>query len=68
MERIIESTTMNPNTPEGTDFPHTLNATAIATTRALASILENHQQADGSVVIPKVLRKWMGDQDLIKAK
>jgi seryl-tRNA synthetase len=34
----------------------------------LASILENHQQADGSVVIPKVLRKWMGDQNLIKAK
>lgn len=59
---------MRYRTPEGTDFPHTLNATAIATTRALASILENHQQADGSVVIPKVLRKWMGDQDLIKAK
>ncbi|SVA98958.1 uncharacterized protein METZ01_LOCUS151812 [marine metagenome] len=59
---------MRYRTPEGTEFPHTLNATAIATTRALASILENNQQADGSVVIPKVLRKWMGDQDLIKAK
>tara|TARA_B100001245_G_scaffold102105_1_gene74369 strand:+ start:44 stop:223 length:180 start_codon:yes stop_codon:yes gene_type:complete len=59
---------MRYRTPEGTDFPHTLNATAIATTRALAAILENNQQADGSVVIPKVLRKWMGDQDLIKAK
>ncbi|SVC37053.1 uncharacterized protein METZ01_LOCUS289907, partial [marine metagenome] len=59
---------MRYRTPKGTDFPHTLNATAIATTRALASILENNQQADGSVVIPKVLRKWMGDQDLIKAK
>jgi len=59
---------MRYRTPEGTEFPHTLNATAIATTRALASILENHQQTDGSVAIPKVLRKWMGDQDLIKAK
>jgi seryl-tRNA synthetase len=59
---------MRYRTPEGTDFPHTLNATAIATTRALAAILENNQQADGSVVIPKVLRKWMGDQNLIKAK
>ena len=59
---------MRYRTPEGTDFPHTLNATAIATTRALASILENHQQDDGSVVIPKVLRKWMGNQDLIKAQ
>ena len=59
---------MRYRTPEGTDFPHTLNATAIATTRALAAILENKQQTDGSVVIPKVLRKWMGDQNLIKAK
>jgi len=59
---------MRYRTPEGTDFPHTLNATAIATTRALASILENNQQDDGSVVIPKILRKWMGDLDLIKAK
>ena len=59
---------MRYRTPKGTDFPHTLNATAIATTRALASILENNQQSDGSVVIPKVLQKWMGDQDLIKAK
>ena len=58
---------MRYRTPEGTEFPHTLNATAIATTRALASILENHQQADGSVAIPKVLQKWMG-QELIQAK
>ena len=59
---------MRYRTPAGTDFPHTLNGTAIATTRALASILENNQQDDGSVVIPKVLRKWMRDQNLIKAK
>ena len=59
---------MRYRTPEGTEFPHTLNATAIATTRALASILENHQQADGSVAIPKVLQKWMGNQELIQAK
>ena len=59
---------MRYRTPEGTDYPHTLNATAVATTRALASILENNQQADGSVVIPKILRKWMGNQELIKVK
>ena len=59
---------MRHRTPEGTEFPHTLNATAIATTRALASILENHQQADGSVAIPKALQKWMGNQELIQAK
>ena len=59
---------MRYRTPEGTDYPHTLNATAIATTRAIASILENHQQADGSIVIPKALQKWMGNQKLIQAK
>jgi len=59
---------MRYRTPEGTDYPHTLNATAVATTRALASILENHQQEDGSVTIPKALRKWMGNQEIIKVK
>ena len=34
--------------------------TAFALSRALISILENHQQADGSVVIPEVLRQWVG--------
>jgi len=59
---------MRYRTPEGTEYPHTLNATAVATTRALASILENNLLADGSVGIPKVLRKWMGNQELIKVK
>ena len=59
---------MRYRTQEGTDYPHTLNSTAIATTRALAAILENHQQPDGSVTIPKVLQKWMGDQKIIKAQ
>ena len=59
---------MRYRTTEGTDYPHTLNATAVATTRALASILENNQQADGSVAIPKALQKWMGNQELIKVK
>ncbi|HUG91328.1 MAG TPA: serine--tRNA ligase [Planctomycetaceae bacterium] len=45
---------------KGTEFVHTLNGTAIAVTRALIAILENGQQADGSVRIPDVLRKWVG--------
>jgi seryl-tRNA synthetase len=49
---------------KGTQFVHTLNGTAVAVTRALIAILENFQQADGSVVIPEVLRKWVG-QDRI---
>jgi len=45
---------------KGTRFVHTLNGTAVAVTRALIAILENYQQADGSIVIPEVLRKWVG--------
>ena len=45
---------------KGTQFVHTLNGTAVACTRAMIAILENHQQADGSVIVPPVLRKWMG--------
>jgi seryl-tRNA synthetase len=38
---------------------HTLNASGLATSRLLPAILEQNQQADGSVVIPKVLRKYL---------
>ena len=46
-----------------------LNNTALATPRTLISILENHQQKDGSIKIPEVLRKWMpGNPEFIKKK
>ncbi|HMF11692.1 MAG TPA: serine--tRNA ligase [Gemmataceae bacterium] len=45
---------------KGTRFVHTLNGTAVACTRALLAILENYQQADGSVLVPDALRKWVG--------
>jgi seryl-tRNA synthetase len=45
---------------KGTHFVHTLNGTAVANTRALIAILENYQQADGSVLVPEVLRPWLG--------
>ena len=41
-------------------YVHTLNASGLAVGRTMAAILENYQQADGSVVIPKVLRPFMG--------
>ena len=41
-------------------FVHTLNGTAVACTRAIVAILENYQQADGSVVVPEALRPWVG--------
>ena len=52
---------------KGNKFVHTLNGTAVACTRALVAILENYQQADGSVVVPEVLRPWVG-KDVIAPK
>jgi len=40
-------------------FVHTLNNTALATSRTMMAILEQFQKADGSVIIPKVLRPFM---------
>ena len=45
---------------KGTQFVHTLNGTAIALSRGIISILENHQNADGSVNIPGALQPFMG--------
>jgi seryl-tRNA synthetase len=45
---------------KGTRFVHTLNGTAVAVTRALLAIVENNQQADGTIVVPEVLRSWLG--------
>lgn len=48
------------------EFPHTLNASGVALPRTFATILENHQQADGSVVIPKALRPYLGGLEVLK--
>jgi len=49
------------------EYLHMLNGTAIATSRALIAIIENGQLADGSVVVPEVLRKYMpGGMEAIK--
>ncbi len=50
----------------GLPFVHTLNGTAVACTRAMIAILENYQQADGSVLVPEVLKPWIG-KDVIRA-
>jgi len=46
-------------------FPHTLNNTVIASPRALIAFLENNLQADGSVLIPKVLQPYMGGKKVL---
>jgi len=49
------------------DFVHTLNGSALAVGRALVAVVENYQQPDGSVVIPDVLRPYMGGLEVLKA-
>lgn len=49
-------------------FAHSLNNTAIATPRIIIAILENYQQADGSIKIPEGLRKYMGGKEFIGKK
>jgi len=46
---------------------HTLNGSGLGMPRTLISVMENYQQADGSIVVPDVLRPWMGGIDVIKA-
>jgi seryl-tRNA synthetase len=48
-----------------TDLVHTLNGSGLAVGRTLVAILENYQQPDGSVVIPPVLRQYMGGLERI---
>jgi len=47
-------------------FVHTLNGSGLGLPRTLIAVMENNQQADGSIVIPEVLRPWMGGVDVIK--
>ncbi|TFH36234.1 MAG: serine--tRNA ligase, partial [Anaerolineales bacterium] len=47
-------------------YVHTLNGSGLALPRTVIAILENYQQADGSVLIPEVLRPWMGGVESIE--
>ena len=51
-----------------TEFVHTLNASGLATSRVLPAIVEQFQQEDGSVIVPEVLRKWIGKDVLVPVK
>jgi seryl-tRNA synthetase len=54
-----------PQDGKRTRYVHTLNGSGLATPRVVIAILENYQQADGSVVIPEALRPYMGGIDMI---
>ena len=49
-----------------TRLVHTLNGSGLGLPRTLIAVLENYQQADGSIVIPEVLRPWMGGIEVIR--
>ena len=51
---------------KGTSFVHTLNGSGLAVGRTLVAVLENYQQADGTVTIPEALRQYMGGMKKIK--
>ena len=47
-------------------FVHTLNGSGVAVGRALIAVMENHQQADGSIRIPHALLPWMAGAEFIR--
>ena len=53
---------------KGTRFVHTLNGSGLAVGRTLVAVLENYQQADGSVIIPDALRPYMGGIERLEPK
>jgi seryl-tRNA synthetase len=67
--RAFQARRMNaryrPGEGKGTAFVHTLNGSGVAVGRALIAVLESFQGADGSVVVPEVLRPWMGGMERI---
>lgn len=52
---------------KGTELVHTLNGSGLAVGRTVAAVLENYQQADGSVVVPEALRPHIGGMEVIKS-
>jgi seryl-tRNA synthetase len=54
-----------PSESKSPRFVHTLNGSGVAVGRAMVAVLENYQQADGSVTVPKVLRAYMGGMERI---
>jgi seryl-tRNA synthetase len=51
-----------------TNFVATLNGSGLAVGRTLIAIMENCQQVDGTIIIPKLLRPYMNGQELIKVR
>ncbi len=65
--RRIKARWRNPESGKP-ELLHTLNGSGVAVGRALIAILENYQQADGSVVVPEALRPWMGGLEVLEPR
>jgi seryl-tRNA synthetase len=70
--RDFQARRMNARFRGGSDgktiaYVHTLNGSGVAVGRALIAVMENHQQADGSITVPEVLRAYMGGMETITA-
>lgn len=55
-----------PTGSQKSEFVHTLNGSGLAVGRTLVAIMENYQQADGSIIVPKALRPYLGGVDVIR--
>jgi seryl-tRNA synthetase len=64
--RRLQARWRNPETGKP-ELVHTLNGSGLAVGRTLLAVMENHQQADGSITIPQALRPYLGGQDSIRA-
>jgi seryl-tRNA synthetase len=62
--RRLQARWRNPETGKP-ELAHTLNGSGLAVGRTLVAVLENYQQADGGIVIPEVLRPYMGGMDVL---
>jgi seryl-tRNA synthetase len=63
--RRLQARWRNPATGKP-ELVHTLNGSGLAVGRTLLALMENHQQADGSISLPEALRPYMGGQDIIR--
>jgi seryl-tRNA synthetase len=62
--RRMQARWRNPETGK-TELVHTLNGSGVAVGRALIAVMENYQNADGSIMVPEVLRRYMGGVERI---
>jgi seryl-tRNA synthetase len=64
--RRMQARWRNPSTGRP-ELVHTLNGSGVAVGRAMVAVMENHQQADGSITVPEALRPYMGGVNTIPA-